>query len=377
MVHNQTTKVNKMEGVPKNKATQCANIIRDAILKGEWGKRLPGERTLAKELMVSRACLRQALEILSVEQILAPAEKSKQRLILKQPQVPQSSKKVIFLTPEPAHRAPPLVLEHIAQLRYHLSKENMTIELLASRIFKNSQTSASTMSQLTSEHHDAHWILHQCPEHIQRWFSKQPIKSIVLGSLFPSVKLPSIGIDFYSASRHATGHLLAKGHRRIGFIRFRSELAGDNQAIDGMKAAMDAHGSEIPLPKPIILSHNFHLERLVNTLDQVCSSENRPTALIIVNHHHYITTFSHLLSKGIRIPQDISLIGLSHDKVLDCFSPKPTCYSVGERLIHDLTKMILNPKSKALQKPTLLIPNIIKGKTVTDCQSTDNSSRDY
>lgn len=352
-----------MKGIPINKATQTAHIIREAIDRGEWTTYLPGERTLAKELIISRACLRQALEILTAEKILSPVERSKRRRILLQGQTQATDSKVIFFTPEPTHRAAPMVLEQLAQLRHHLAKENKQVELLSSPVFKNPQTSDQTMDQLTSAHPHAHWVLHQCPEHIQRWFHQKQIRCTVLGSIFPGITLPHIDIDLYGVSRHATGLLLAKGHQRIGLIRFRSQLAGDKLAIEGVNDAIKAHKNP-NIPHPVEMKHNFHVDRLTSALDRLCESTHRPSALVVVNHHHFITTFSHLLSRGLRIPEDISLICLSHDKVLEHFSPSPTCYTTGDRLIRNLTQMIVNSSAQGTCRPGLLVPDLISGKTV-------------
>lgn len=352
-----------MKGIPTNKATQTARILSDAIARGEWAKHLPGERSLSRELMISRGCLREALEILTNEGVLAPVEKSKRRTILKSKQQSRSDQ-VVFFTPKAAHRATPLVLEQVARLRNYLAKEGRAIEWLTSKVFNNPRTSDRTMAELVGAYPDAHWVLHQCPAHIQEWFSNHRSNATVLGSLFPGVQLTSVDIDFFSASRHATGHLLAKGHRRLGLIRFRSELAGDNQAVEGLYDALRSHRSELTLPEPLIMSHNFHTERLMSRLDQVFSSRNRPTALIVLNHHHFITAFTHLLSRKLRVPEEVSLISLSHDKVLDRFSPKPVSYSVGERLIEKLVRIIINPALTAQKKSTLLVPEMMPGNSV-------------
>ena len=354
-----------MQNIPTSKVAQAVSIIRKAIADGEWTEYLPGERTLARDLMISRACLRQALEALTQDGVLAPVERSKRRTIARRPGKKSLNKikKVVFFTPEPAHKAASLVLEQIAQLRYHLSKANMTVELLSSPVFKQSQASDATMQQLLREHPQAHWILHQCPEHIQKWFANQPIRATVFGSPFPSVSLPNIDIDFQSASRHATGQLLAKGHKRIAMIRFRSHLAGDDLAINGMYEAIQSHQGEV-LPEPVILSHNFHVERLTVGLDKLYSSPHPPTGLIVLNHHHFVTTFSHLMFRGIRIPLDVSIISLSHDAVLERLSPTPMTYSVGDRLIRDLAQMIMNPTTSGAAKSSLLIPEAVPGKTL-------------
>ncbi|MGB0775492.1 MAG: substrate-binding domain-containing protein, partial [Akkermansiaceae bacterium] len=249
------------------------------------------------------------------------------------------------------------------QLRYHLSKAKMTVELVSSPVFKQQKSSAKTLSRLVRDHADAHWILHQCPEHIQRWFSEHAIRATVLGSLFENIRLPNIDIDFQSASRHATGMLLGKGHKRLGLIRFRSQLAGDDLAVVGMHEAFEAHHGE-KLPNPVVLNHNFHVDRLTVELDKLLASPHRPTGLIVLNHHHFVTAFTHLMACGIRIPQDVSIISLSHDVLLSRLSPAPVSYTVGDRLISQLAKLIISPSSGSASRPCLLVPEANPGKTV-------------
>lgn len=198
---------------------------------------------------------------------------------------------------------------------------------------------------------------------MQSWFASQPLNVTVLGSLFGGVKLPNIDTDFRSACRHATGLLLAKGHRHIGMIRSRSQLAGDDLALAGMHDAMQAHSGD-PLPPPTVMTHNFHVERLTVALDRLFASKQPPTALIVMNNHHFLTTFTHLMSHGIRIPEDVSTICLAYDVLLERLSPLPVCYRVGDRLILELARMIINPSTGRSTKSYLLIPEQLPGKTV-------------
>ena len=354
-----------MKNIPSTKVAQTVCIIRESIQNGEWGDFLPGERTLARDLMISRACLRQALENLTREGILAPVVPSKRRAIAMRPRKKslKASKKVIFFTPEPAHKAVPAVLEQIAQLRYHLEKVGMAVELVTSPVFKQKQISGDTMSSLVKEYTNAQWILHQCPEHIQRWFDKEPVRAIVLGSLFQGVTLPSIDIDFQSASRHATGTLLRKGHRRMGYIGSRTPLAGGDLALVGMNEAMESHQGESIAPM-VALNHNFHVARLTASLDRLYASSHPPTGLIVQSSHHFVTAFSHLMSKGIRIPEDVSIICLSHDHCLDRLSPPPVFYTTGDQLSSRLVRLILNPTTGPNSKSLMLVPNAMPGKSV-------------
>lgn len=254
-----------------------------------------------------------------------------------------------------------MALEQFAQLRHHLAKDDRPLEFISTPAYNQPQVSDKSMCQLTNEHPGAHWVLHQCPEHLQKWFAGQSIRATLLGSPFSGIDLPSIDIDFRSASRHAAGSLLSLDHRRLCLIRFRSHLAGDDLALNGIADALAHHHD---CPAPIVLSQNFHVDNLTSMLDRLYARPTPPTGIIVVNHHHFITAYSHLLSKGIQIPNQVSIVCLTHDTLMDRLSPRPTTYSVGDRLIKKLAQMVLNPSSTNQGSRIQLIPEMQAGKTI-------------
>ncbi len=358
---------NNMPDIPTNKSTQAVAIIKELIFKGEWQNHLPSERVLAKQLMMSRACLRQALEKLTLEGVLAPPEPSKRRQIAKIPNVDKmvlsGKQKVIFFTPESPHSISPMVYEQVAKLREFLAKSDIYLEILSSTIFQHENTSFGPLERIMEDYPNGYWILHQCPHYIQEWFDSSSIPSCILGSPFPGIKIPSFGYDFRGAARHAAGKLLSLGHKRIALIRFRSQLAGDDSALIGIEEAIETSMTEGVHP-PVVMTHNFHVDRLTTSLDALYQSNKPPTAFIIVNHHHFLTAFSHLLSRGISIPKQVSLISLTNHATLACLSPKPACYSNSDRVLKRVANLIINRSNEESTEATLITPELSPGKTI-------------
>lgn len=61
-----------MTHLPKSKSGQLADLMREQLASGAWGDRLPSERALAKEFLVSRTTLRLALATLTKEGQIEP-----------------------------------------------------------------------------------------------------------------------------------------------------------------------------------------------------------------------------------------------------------------------------------------------------------------
>lgn len=350
-----------MNATPTSKSAQAKEIIKRSLAKGEWQDYLPSERALANELMISRACLRQALETLTLEGYIAQSEQSKRRKVLKQPEIDPIHSHVIFLTSRPETEATVPSLIQIAELRNNLSKSDQKLSVVAPAFYSHQNVTDATMKKFVATYPDSRWVLHQCPEHVQRWFDKQSIPAIISGSRFGGVQLPVIDVDLKSACRHATGILIAKGHRRLGLIRFRTQLAGDDLAQEGMTEAIAGSTCSEEIQRPSIIEHNFHSENLASSLNKIYTAPAPPTALIAVNDHHFISTFTYLMSKGIRIPEDVSIICLADNPELKHFHPQPTYYSCGKKRIQAISKHLHAP---TLHTKTLVSPEIIHGKSV-------------
>lgn len=372
-----------MASIPISKVEQTVSIIRKAIQQGEWEGHLPSERMLSSELMVSRGCLRLALDSLSDMGVIAKAEPYKRRRILSKPSKARGRKieKVIFFSPEPAHKASPSVLVQVAALRGLLIKSGLMLEMVSSPVFQQATPSHKKLEQLVKDHPRAVWILHQSNAKIQEWFSEHHasvshsdgVSAIVFGSSFPSVNLPFVDFDMQGACRHAAGVLLAKGHRKICLLRFRSSLAGDDLAEAGMQEALSAHtggadDTSKVLP-PVVLKHNFHVERLGVLLDQTFSSSTPPTALIVINPHHFLASYTHLQSRGLKVPENVSMVCLTNDVLLDYIRPRPVSYSVDNRLIQKLAKMVMSISAgRKDMKNQLIEPEMVSGHSLMDIQ---------
>jgi len=347
--------------IPTNKSAQTAEILKESILKGEFGSFLPSERALSEKLLISRNCLRDALEILTSEGIIAPPQRSRKRSILvKVGENAPEIKRCLLLTPTSEHEAPPLFLEQLAKLRYLLAESNISVESISTGLMKR-QDPSEDLQSLTDAYPNTVFVLHQAPKLIQTWFQESKLPTVVFGSLFKNISLPNVEIDFRSSVRHAVNSLLRINHKRLAIIVTRTRLAGGDQALLGMHDAITNYGED--LPDPYVLRHDFNVARLTVELDKLISLKAPPTGLIIINHHHVLTTYSHLLSRGLKIPSQLSLISMVDDPTLQILSPSPSRYSAGKKVIKALAAKIASVHQKRRSSP-LIVPEPVKGDTI-------------
>jgi DNA-binding LacI/PurR family transcriptional regulator len=125
--------------------------------------------------------------------------------------------------------------------------------------------------------------------------------------------VPFIGMDLDKAGYVATQHLIAMGRRRIGYIgdSFRSimgELRGR-----GYRRAMREQG----LPQEAAFQFEYPFEGEWNDFrsgyaigEQVAAVADKPDAMFVFNDIGALGFMEALLDRGVRVPDDIAIVGL-------------------------------------------------------------------
>jgi LacI family transcriptional regulator, repressor for deo operon, udp, cdd, tsx, nupC, and nupG len=126
-----------------------------------------------------------------------------------------------------------------------------------------------------------------------------------------------IGIDERGVARAATEHLIALGHRDIAHLGGDDD-EGLNRRVpedrrSGFLDAMRAAG--IPVPEGRLLSGHFSLPASREVMGEVfAGSGPSPTAVFASSDEMAIGTILAASDAGIRVPQDLSVIGIdNHD----------------------------------------------------------------
>jgi DNA-binding LacI/PurR family transcriptional regulator len=352
-----------MPNRPKSKSGQLSDLLRARIADGEWTTALPSERRLAEEYFVSRTTLREALRTLVADGIIsAPGTTRSGRQLAapaKRSRIPSKQGQVIILTP--SLRESPLVLEHLAVLREWLGNQGTQVHVReAARLTEEAQP-ANTLLRWAKDAPATVWILHKMPRTVQQAVADLKLHAIVFGSVFPGISLPHVDVDFRAVARHAAGRCLARGHRKLAVLVHRTPLAGDRAVIDAIGEALDRSGA----PAPILLKHDFNRARLIDALDRlIVPPATRPDVLLVVNQHHLLTALPHLLHRGLRIPQDLSIVYLSNDPAVERLSPLPDRYDIGDRLLRRLAKAAQDRLSGVHPASSVLLPRLVKGETL-------------
>jgi LacI family transcriptional regulator len=127
---------------------------------------------------------------------------------------------------------------------------------------------------------------------------------------FVNPKYPSVQGMNYQGALEVMQYLMGMGHRRIGFISGRSEIASAERRLKGYRDALVNAG--IQADADLILSGDFTQKTGYKCARQLLSMDNPPTAIFAANDQSAIGVFQAAEELGIRIPSDLSVVGFDN-----------------------------------------------------------------
>ncbi|WP_420136863.1 LacI family DNA-binding transcriptional regulator [Sphingomonas sp.] len=123
----------------------------------------------------------------------------------------------------------------------------------------------------------------------------------------------SVFIDNRGAALSMTRHLLALGHRRIGFITGHSSYATSTQRLDGYRAAL-AEADIEPDPR-LIREGSYDFASGADAAEALFALAQLPTAIFASNDEMAAGVLSIAHRRGLSVPGDLSVAGFGDDAI--------------------------------------------------------------
>jgi len=320
---------------------ETAETLKQWITDGELREFLPGEMRLKTMLRVGRNTLRLALKVLEDEHWISSTAQGKQRRVQRNhlhPLAAASERRlpVTFLSPFPT--VDRIILLEMEDLQMHLAEQGRELRFIAPNIF-NLKRPDRHLKRLVLDHPSAAWVLHFVTEPIQRWFEQQAIPAFLYGGPYSGVNLPYVVNDWESAAFHAGLQLGRHGHRSIALLAYEKPLPGVSATERGLRRGLATVKTETEL---LVLTTGTSPQSAAWTLETAFRSEKKPTALVFCSSSHLLTCFSWLISKGIAVPADVSLVCIPSDSWFQELYP-PVCHYVNNPHLfaHHIRKRVM------------------------------------
>lgn len=131
---------------------------------------------------------------------------------------------------------------------------------------------------------------------------------------------PGVFIDDRAGGAMAAEHLIRLGHTRIGHLSGPLDVSTGHLRFEGFRAALTS--ARLPIDERWVAPAHFDVERALEAARTVLGPADRPTAIVAVNDTVAIAAMAVARELGLRVPDDLSVVGYN-DSELAALMPIP------------------------------------------------------
>lgn len=134
--------------------------------------------------------------------------------------------------------------------------------------------------------------------------------------------IPSISANNWGGGMVATQHLLDLGHRRIGMITGQMRFLFSQARLAGYRTALERADCTVD---PQLVEHgDFHFDSALKSALNLLDLADPPTAIFAANDEQALGVFAAVQKRGLRIPDDLSVVGFDDVPLSEWVSPALT-----------------------------------------------------
>jgi LacI family transcriptional regulator len=175
--------------------------------------------------------------------------------------------------------------------------------------------------------------------------------------------LPSVSFDDIAGGRLAVEHLLQTGRRRIAFVGARDEVRQVRERLQGARLAVAAH-PDATLDVVWSARTTAGVGRILGAGIAAAPPESRPDGILAANDHLACGVVFGLISNGVRVPEEIAVIGYDDIEFASVAAVPLTSVRqparemgrhAGELLIDQLERGSSEPLGSVMFQPELVV----------------------
>jgi LacI family transcriptional regulator len=194
-------------------------------------------------------------------------------------------------------------------------------------------------------------------------FIAKNIPLIFFDRISEDFSCPVIVIDNHKAGYEATSHLINQGCKRIVHISGNQLRNVYAERFSGYKKALKK--ASIAFKKELIFFTRLDIQAGIETAEEVLKMKPLPDGIFAANDLCAVACIQRLKKAGVRIPEDIAVVGFNNDPISEFIEPNLSTVNYPSRLMGETavkmlielmrSKTAVNKKSKILIHSELIV----------------------
>lgn len=157
-------------------------------------------------------------------------------------------------------------------------------------------------------------------DHFKRLIQKE-IPLVFFDRTNSDLNVSSVVLDNAFGGEQAVQHLIAQGCQRIALLRSHATVSVSTFRENGYRAAHKKAG--LAVDESLIIHTDFNQDAAYRAVSQLLTdAKTRPDAIFAVSDRLALGAFLAIKAKGLRIPEDIAIVGFNDEPIMSLMTPK-------------------------------------------------------
>ena len=293
--------------------------IRETIRQLSAGDKLPGERTISKDLGISYMTTRKAIESLVAKGLLYKIPKKGAYVAGHKKATTKTRNLGYFLDSSiKGGLSSPYYSMIFDALEKEAAKKGYSLMYI-------SNTGGSDFMEIAKK---IDGVIISCFPRIEPLIQeiKERVAVVCIDNSSADKSIPSVTLDNFNSVAHSISYLCTLGHKRIGFITGLDDSDVGRGRLAGYLSALNNH--HIAEDRDLIFRGDYTFSTGRRGADYFLSLASPPTAIMCANDTMAISAMKEISSRGLKVPDDISIIGFDDIVLSSQITPALTTVAV-------------------------------------------------
>jgi LacI family transcriptional regulator, repressor for deo operon, udp, cdd, tsx, nupC, and nupG len=153
-------------------------------------------------------------------------------------------------------------------------------------------------------------------------FQRKGIPIVFFNRVCDDMQVPKVVVDDYEGAYKAVEHLILTGRKRIAHLGGPTSLHVSKKRLEGYKDALRKYNQ--PIDQELILDYDLNLDKVKIYIKHLLDLPEPPDALFTINDPTAFEAMLFMKAKGVRIPEDIAVVGFSNNYGSTLIEPRLT-----------------------------------------------------
>ncbi|GAA4413010.1 LacI family DNA-binding transcriptional regulator [Nibrella viscosa] len=200
-----------------------------------------------------------------------------------------------------------------------------------------------------------------------RIFERKGIPVVFFNRICEDMAVSKVTVDDYQGAFRAVEHLIETGKRWIAHLAGPDSLQNSRNRLNGYLDALKKH--DLAVDSSLIISYDLTLDKANIYVNHLLNLPQPPDALFAINDPTAIEALKVIKARGLRMPDDIAVVGFSDDPISALVEPGLTTVAqpvteIGEQAARLLLSQLQNDDDR-FEPETVVLPTylIIRGSS--------------